>query len=98
LSAAAVIQSDWQTGFCVNLNVTNQGTASTKNWQLTFEINQATITSAWGGNFLPQGTKYSVIPESWAQVIQPNQTYSAGYCANKTGTNYKPTQVTVTGS
>jgi endoglucanase len=82
----------------MNMRVTNQGTASTKNWQLTFEINQATITSVWSANFLPQGTKYSVTPESWGQVIQPQQTFVAGYCANKSGSNYKPTQVSVTGS
>jgi len=96
LKAEAIIQSDWDKGFCVNLNVTNQGTASTKNWQMTFAINQATINNAWGANFLPQGTNYLVKPESWSQVIQPQQTYVAGYCANKTGSNYKPSQVAAT--
>jgi endoglucanase len=96
LKAEAAIQSDWQTGFCVNLRVTNQGTASTQNWQLTFTPNQAKITNAWNGNFLPQGTNYQVIPEQWGQVIQPNQTYEAGYCADKLGSNYKPTNVSVT--
>jgi endoglucanase len=96
LKAEAVIQSDWDKGFCVNLNITNQGTASTKNWQMTFQLNQATINNAWGANFLPQGTSYLVKPESWSQVIQPQQTYVAGYCANKTGTNYKPSQVAAT--
>jgi endoglucanase len=98
LKAEALVQSDWQTGFCINLVVTNQGTASSKNWQLTFTPNQATITNAWGGNFLPQGTNYQVIPEQWGQVIQPNQSYTAGYCANKQGSNYKPTNVSVSGS
>lgn len=90
-----MIQSDWNTGLCVNLLVTNQGTASTKNWQMSFQINQATITNAWSVNFLPQGTSYLVKPESWGQVIQPQQTFIAGYCANKTGSNYKPSQVSV---
>jgi endoglucanase len=60
LKAEAVIQSDWDKGFCVNLNVTNQGTASTKNWQMTFQLNQATINNAWGANYLPQGQNYLV--------------------------------------
>ncbi|HEY9600318.1 MAG TPA: cellulase family glycosylhydrolase [Allocoleopsis sp.] len=95
LKATALIQSDEKTRVCVNLQVTNQGNASTRNWQLTFAPNQATLTQAWGGNFLPQGTKYLVVPESWQQVIQPNQTVTVGYCANKQGSNYKPTQISV---
>jgi endoglucanase len=63
---------------------------------MTFQLNQATINNAWGASYLPQGQNYLVQPESWAQVIQPQQTYVAGYCANKTGSNYKPSQVAAT--
>jgi endoglucanase len=93
LKAEALIQSDQRTSVCINLRITNQGNGSTRNWQLTFAPNQATITQAWGGNFLPQGTQYLVKPESGGEVIQPNQTVEVGYCANKLGSNYKPTQL-----
>lgn len=93
LKAETLIQSDESTRLCVNLRVTNQGNGSTRNWQMMFAPNQATITQAWGGNFLPQGTKYLVQPESGGEVIQPNQAVEVGYCANKLGSNYKPTQL-----
>lgn len=96
LTAKSLIQSDDRRSFCVNLRITNEGNASTRNWQLTFAPNQATITRAWGGNFLPQGTKYVVMPETGGKVIQPNQAVEVGYCANKQGSNYKPTQVSAT--
>jgi endoglucanase len=56
------------------------------------------MNNAWSANFIPQGSLYLVRPEPWAQVIQPNQTFQAGYCANKRGPNYRPTQISVTGS
>jgi endoglucanase len=38
-----------------------------------------------------------VTPQTWGQVIQPNQTVDAGgYCADKLGSNYKPSNVTAT--
>lgn len=43
--------------------------------------------------FIPQDTSYLVKPESCEQAIQPNKTFVAGYCANKTDSNYKPSQV-----
>ena len=96
LKAEAVIKSDWDQGFCVDLLVTNQGNASTKNWQLTFQLNQATITGTWNGNFV-EGTNYTVTPPDWGRVIQPSQTAnSVGYCAKKQGANYKPTQLSAT--
>ena len=97
LKAEAVIKSDWEQGFCVDLHITNQGNASTQNWQLMFQLNQATITSTWNGNFVAQGTNYRVTPPDWGRVIQPNQTSdSVGYCATKQGSNYKPTQLSAT--
>ncbi len=98
LKAQAIIQSDWQTGYCVNLLVTNQGNKSTNNWVLTFNLNQGTITNSWNGNFNSQGTMYQVTPPDWERVIQPNQTVQLGYCAQKTGPNYKPTNFSATTS
>ncbi len=97
LQAQASIESDWSSGFCVGLRVTNKGTTSTSNWQLTFDLNQAKVTSTWTSIFTAQGTKYLVTPQTWGQVIQPNQTADAGgYCADKLGSNYKPSNVTAT--
>ncbi len=97
LVASAVVKSDWGNGFCVDLVVVNQGNTSSKNWQLTLEINQASISNSWNGNFVSQGSKYIVSPPGWGKVLQPGQTFKdVGYCANKLGANFKPSAITVT--
>jgi endoglucanase len=97
LQAKIVTQSEWETGFCVNLEVTNVGNTSIQNWQMKFQMSQAQINNNWNFTFTKQGDKYVVTPVQWAKIIQPNQTQGAlGFCANKLGSNYKPTQVSAT--
>ncbi|MEW5858446.1 MAG: cellulase family glycosylhydrolase [Cyanobacteriota bacterium] len=93
LKAESALQTDWETGFCVNMRVTNQGNTSIENWRLTFQMNQAAINNTWNGSFLPQGSQYVVTPAEWGRTLQPNQTLDLGFCANKLGSDYQPKQV-----
>jgi endoglucanase len=95
LRAQTIVQSDWQTGFCVTMRVTNPNNTSIANWRLGFTMNQAAINNSWNGIFVPKGSQYEVIPPDWAKVIQPNQTVDMGFCANKLGRDYRPSGVTV---
>ncbi|MGB7443397.1 MAG: cellulase family glycosylhydrolase [Coleofasciculaceae cyanobacterium] len=90
------MQSDWQDGFCANMQVTNQGNSSVRDWQLKFRMNQAAINNSWNGNFRTQGSQYVVTPLDWGRVIEPGQTRELGFCANKLGSDYRPGQVSVT--
>lgn len=90
LQTEMTLQSDWQTGFCVEMRVKNSGDRPTRRWQLTFQMNQAAINNSWNGTFIPQGSRYVVEPPDWAQVIQPNQTVNLGFCATKLGQDYRP--------
>ncbi|NES81413.1 MAG: cellulase family glycosylhydrolase [Moorea sp. SIO2B7] len=91
------LQSDWQTGFCVNLRVTNLSNTSTRDWRLKFEMNQAAINNSWNGYFTSQGSQYVVIPLDWARIIEPNQSRNLGFCANKLGSDYQPGEVSAYG-
>ncbi|NEO85707.1 MAG: cellulase family glycosylhydrolase [Spirulina sp. SIO3F2] len=94
LQADVKVQSDWQTGFCVNFEVTNNTGSPTRNWQLSFTMADATINNSWNGQFNRNGDRYTVTPPNWAEVLQPNQSMnSIGFCAAKTGSNYRPTAV-----
>jgi endoglucanase len=93
LIVEVVIQAEWNAGFCINFRVTNQGITPIENWKLNFALNQAKITQTWNGSFVLQGSNYEVIPVDWAKAIQPGKTVEVGYCADKLGTNYKPTGV-----
>jgi endoglucanase len=95
LKISSNMHSDWQSGFCVSMQVTNQGPASVRDWQVRFQMNQAAINNSWNGNFLPQGSQYVVTPMDWGRVIEPGQSRELGFCANKLGSDYQPRQLTV---
>jgi endoglucanase len=95
LKVSSNMQSDWDTGFCTSLQVTNQGNSSVRDWQVTFQMNQAAIKNSWNGNFQPRGSQYVVTPMDWGQVIEPGQSQNLGFCANKLGSDYQPRQVSV---
>ncbi|MEP0869104.1 cellulase family glycosylhydrolase [Trichocoleus desertorum AS-A10] len=95
LTTKMTIESDWASGFCVRFLVQNPTQKAVQNWQLAFRMNQANINNSWNGNFNRQGSQYQVTPPSWARVLQPNQTVDLGFCANKSGPDYRPQQVSV---
>jgi len=96
LQVQSRIQSDWQTGFCVSMQVTNSGNNQSGNWQLNFRMEDAAINNSWNGSFVPRGDRYVVLPPDWARSINPGQTVDLGFCANKLGPDYHPRQVSVT--
>ncbi|MBW4692547.1 MAG: cellulase family glycosylhydrolase [Lyngbya sp. HA4199-MV5] len=89
LQVQATIQSDWQTGFCTAIRVTNNGNSSRRNWRLKFQMNQATIRNSWNGTFTRQGSRYTVEPPEWGRVLEPNQSIDLGFCAAKRGADYR---------
>jgi endoglucanase len=95
LKISSNMHSDWHSGFCVSMQVTNQGPISIRDWQVRFQMNQAAINNSWNGNFSPQGSQYLVTPMDWGRVIEPGQSRELGFCANKLGSDYQPRQLTV---
>ncbi|MBW4559753.1 MAG: cellulase family glycosylhydrolase [Mojavia pulchra JT2-VF2] len=96
LKVTTDIYSNWETGVCYNLKITNQTNTKVSNWQLRFRMNQARINNSWNANFKQQGvTKYIVTPLDWGRVIEPNQSRDIGFCANKLGSDYPVSQIEV---
>lgn len=95
LTVASKMQSDWQSGFCMTMQVANPSSTIVRNWQVTFQMNQAAINNSWNGNFAPQDSTYVVTPLDWGRVIEPGQSRELGFCANKLGSDYQPQQVSV---
>lgn len=95
LTANAIMDSDWNAGFCVRIPVNNSNSSPIRAWQLRFEMNQAEINNSWNGDFQRQGSQYTVTPPNWGQPLQPNQTVDMGFCAQKTGSDYQPRNVRV---
>jgi endoglucanase len=96
LKVTTDIYSNWDTGFCASFKMTNPGNTKVSNWQLQFQMHQASINNAWNANFTQQGeTKYIATPLDWGIVIEPNQTRDIGFCANKLGWDYQIKNVEV---
>ena len=96
LQAISDIYSDWDTGFCVNFKITNQGDLAVKNWQFSFEMKQARINNSWNAKFIKKGKKeYIINPLDWGKIVAPNGVINIGFCAQKLGLDYKPTNLKV---
>lgn len=98
------LHSDWQEGFCIGIQVINEGNTKVEDWELTFQMNQAAINNSWNGNFQPRNREnsqssknYVVTPLDWGRLIEPGQSRHLGFCANKLGSDYKPKQMLASG-
>jgi hypothetical protein len=100
ISVTLPVTSNWGTGYCVNVAVTNTGTLASTTWSAVINTQQASIYTNWNGTFSGASGQVSVTPLSGHAVIQPGQTIaSVGFCANRNpGTNNLPTVVSASGS
>jgi hypothetical protein len=98
LTATLPVTSNWGTGYCVNLAITNNGSAATSSWTAVVNTNQSTTYVSWNGVFTGTSGAITIRPVSFNSVIQPGQTItSVGFCANRNpGTNNLPTVVSIT--
>ena len=74
--------SDWNTGFCRNVFVTNN-TDQPVNWQATL-VTTGRIYDMWNVKWKQNGTQVSFEGVSWNDILQPRQTsHSIGFCAHR---------------
>jgi endoglucanase len=73
LRVVSNLQSNWQSGFCMTMQVSNVGNTKVNDWQVSFQMNQAAINNSWNGNFKPQGSQYVATPMDWGRVIDPDK-------------------------
>jgi len=92
LSASLNVYSDWQTGFCGSLTLTNNGSTATNDWSALVDFTDSTFTSTDGAVFTAVGNGIQrLTPISpWGNVIYPNSNLIVSFCAAKTGSGYFP--------
>jgi endoglucanase len=83
LTAAIRVDSQWGSGACVHVTVTNAGGAVTGlRLRVTLPAGQ-TVTSSWNGTFTRSGTTVNVALPSWASSLGAGATYDAtGFCVS----------------
>jgi DNA-binding beta-propeller fold protein YncE len=93
VTATLTVSDQWTGGYCANLKVTNGTSATVSSWTVTINTNQSTLTSSWSGTFAGTGAVRTVTPADHNGGLGAGASTTAGFCANTTGTNWRPTVV-----
>ena len=98
LSVALTNQSDWPTGYCTNVTVSNLGTTGVSTWSVGVDLKQSTLNQIWNAQSTASGTVLTFKPVSWNAAIAAGASTSFGFCATKAGTNFQPSLVSINGT
>ncbi len=81
LEVSAVTQTDWGSGYCKDIYVTNS-TSSDIEWDISFEY-EGTIYTIWNTSYSTSGQTLNVKGVDWNRIVSSNSTQSFGFCANR---------------
>jgi Cellulose binding domain/Glycosyl hydrolases family 18 len=97
LSSNMAVTSDWGSGYNANFVVTNNGSAPTTSWTLTFQLPAAiSLSSYWSGDATVSGSTVTVTNAAWNGDLAPGA--SATFGAQFSGGDLRPTSCTIGGS
>ena len=81
LPARLIVRSDWGTGYCTDVSVTNPS-ANTVTWKTSFTI-QGRINNLWNAIHTQSGDQVVASGASWNARLAPGATASFGFCADR---------------
>ena len=93
-SINVIKDSDWNTGYCERVQVTNTG-ASAAPWVFTKDLN-GTISSLWSAAWTQKGNTLTVTGFDWNRTLAPGAKTEFGYCVNKSAGSTTSTQPVTT--
>ena len=75
--------SDWGSGFCSNVYVSNTGNVKEK-WDISFDAG-GLISTLWSANYKQDTNSLQTTASgvSWNEYVKPNEQVKFGYCANR---------------
>jgi cellulase/cellobiase CelA1 len=87
IEAQLQLTTDWGSGYCANLLLTNQGSAPTTTWKVTLDTQGASL-SLWNAESSGNVGVVTLTPLLWNARIEPDETnMSVGFCATRPGGN-----------
>jgi len=89
-AATLSVTSEWATGWCAQVNVTNHTAYPTNSWTVQFDIHESALNSQWSANYANDGSLYTATNTDSNGRIPSTQSVNFGFCASKTGTNWEP--------
>jgi cellulase/cellobiase CelA1 len=93
LSVSLTYQSDWKSGYCSTVSITNTGPRAISDWQVVINLGEARLAQLWKGNTSLAGQRMTVTPEGENSQVNAGATASFGFCAAAAGPSYHPTLV-----
>lgn len=81
LETAVSVTSDWGSGYCANIDITNNG-ADSSEWTVTVPI-EGNVTSLWNATWAQEGELLTVEGLNWNRTLAPGGTVQVGYCATR---------------
>lgn len=96
-SVVYTVTNQWNTGYGVDIKVTNLGSAVTS-WTIGYaNTGTQTLQSGWNGTWTQSGKNVSIASLSWNGTLATNGVADVGANFNYTGTNSAPTSFTLNG-
>jgi hypothetical protein len=89
-SATLTYTSDWGTGYCVNITMTNGLSQATTRWQAIIDLKTTTITSVWNTKMSKTTGQSTAAPMDYNTSIAAGATATFGFCANAPSASVRP--------
>jgi cellulase/cellobiase CelA1 len=91
ISVSLTYKSDWRSGYCSRVSVTNTGDDSLQDWQIVINLGQGRLTQVNNANSNLVGARMTVTSPSKNSRINAGDSTSFDFCANAGGPDYHPT-------
>src|SRR5512142_722952 len=91
ISASLTYKSDWRSGYCSRVLVTNTGNESLQDWQIVINLGQARLTQLSNANSNLVGARMTVTSQARNSRLAAGDSASFDFCANAGGPDYHPT-------
>jgi hypothetical protein len=89
-AGSLTITSDWGSGFCASVKLTNGLPEATSKWRVIMDLKTTTVTSSWNVASSATTGMATMTPVSYNTVIGAGQTVEYGFCANAPSASTRP--------
>jgi GH18 family chitinase len=84
VTAKLAITSDWTSGYCAKVAVTNNSAVKVVGWTVDVPNIEGTLTGLWNGKYTMSGTTMHLSGPDWNRDLAPGGTNDdAGFCASR---------------
>jgi hypothetical protein len=94
--ATLSLTSQWDTGWCAEVVITNHTGSSTNSWTVDFDVNESSVYALWNAEFANTGSLYTATNLSWNGRIPATESVRFGLCADKVGADWQPELISAT--